>query len=95
MKLNCGLSLFGKNQRTTSLKFSVSYEKETTKDSKVEQLIKTETKSNLTVNLLFETAQCVAFPFARCSFPNSFTQPTCKWLAVRQSFYHHFLFPHR
>ena len=56
--------LFDKNWRTTSLKFSISYEKDTTKDFEAKQLIKPWpywTLSNQKGrNLLFETGHFVS-----------------------------------
>ena len=56
-KLNRGLSVW-QNHGTSSVKFTVSYEKYTTKDSKAKQLIKLyQTKPNRTTrNPLFEMA---------------------------------------
>ena len=63
-EFNCGLCVW-QNPRTTSLKFSVSYIKDTTKDSQGQTIDKTapkQTKPNLTMrNPLFEMANSSSY----------------------------------
>ena len=79
--------LFNKNRRTSSIKFSVSYEKDTTKDSEARQLIKSWPTKNHT-----EPKRTKTVIWNRAMFCNQYILLTETWIYLKVTvvaFYHY------